>query len=166
MATRTQILPEEYLRTSFEGPTPDYVDGELLERHLGDFAHGRTGRRLCALFDELGKKLPLHAAVELHLRIAPRHYRIADVAVFDGKEPEGIPDYPPLIAIEILSPDDRYIEILDKLGEYRRWGVRHIWFVDPRLRKIHVYGEKGLLEVPAFQIPEYNVEVPAALIWD
>ena len=52
-----------------------------------------------------------------------------------------------------------------KFAEYQRWGVRHVWFVDPTLRKLHVYDAAGLREVPAFAIPEYNVEIPAAEIF-
>jgi len=167
MAATAQISPEEYLRSSFEGPAPEYLDGELVERHLGDYSHGRAQCRLGALFEDLGKTLPLHAATELHLRIAPGRFRVADLAVFEGQEPsDRIPSTPPLIAIEILSPDDRFQEILDKLEEYRRWGVPHIWFVDPWQRKIYVYGDYGLQGVSAFSIPEHHVEIPAAKIWE
>ena len=101
------------------------------------------------------------------MRVAPRRYRVADVAVYAPDEPtEGVPSTAPLIAIEILSREDRYKDILEKFEEYRNWGVRHVWFVDPWLGKIHVYEDAGLREVPAFQIPEYGVEIPAARIFE
>jgi len=166
MATHTQMSAEEYLTTRFAGPDPEYLDGQILERQLPDIPHSRAQRRLSALFDNLGKKLPLHAFPELHLRLGPRHYRIADLAIFDHEPPERIPSTPPLVAIEILSPDDTFREIQDKFEEYRLWGVPHLWFVDPGPRKIYVYSEKGLQEVPVFAISELGVEITAAAIWE
>jgi Uma2 family endonuclease len=37
-----------------------------------------------------------------------------------------VPDTPPLIVVEILSPDDRLTEVREKLEEYRAWGVPHV----------------------------------------
>jgi hypothetical protein len=45
--------------------------------------------------------------------------------VFHPREPGLVPDTPPLIAIEILSPDDLLTEVREKLEEYRAWGVPH-----------------------------------------
>jgi len=165
MAAQTQISVEEYFRTRFEGPTPEYVDGELVERHMAGIPHSDVQRHLCALFEARGKQPPLFAYPELHLRIAPRHYRIADLAVFAGGRPaEDIPSQPPLIVIEILSPDDSFQKLLDKFGELRAWGVKHLWLIDPRSRKLFVY-DAGLREVAAFTSPDYNVELAAAAIF-
>ncbi len=38
MASRTLISVEEYLRTSYR-PDCDYVDGEVLERNVGELDH-------------------------------------------------------------------------------------------------------------------------------
>jgi Uma2 family endonuclease len=48
-----------------------------------------------------------------------------------------VPDTPPLVAIEILSPDDRLIEVRQKLEEYQAWGVPHIWLIDPRSHRFY-----------------------------
>ena len=39
MAIATQMTVEEYLRTSFD-PDCEYVDGEVLERNVGETDHG------------------------------------------------------------------------------------------------------------------------------
>ena len=36
----TLITEAEYLRMTFDGPEPDYVDGELVERAIPNFQHG------------------------------------------------------------------------------------------------------------------------------
>jgi Uma2 family endonuclease len=45
---------------------------------------------------------------------------------------ERVLDQPPLIAIEILSPDDRLMDLQEKIDEYVKFGVEHIWIFDPR----------------------------------
>jgi hypothetical protein len=42
MSTKALLPVEEYLRMSFEGPDPEYLDGELVERNLGGNSHSRT----------------------------------------------------------------------------------------------------------------------------
>jgi Uma2 family endonuclease len=76
-----------------------------------------------------------------------RPFLIPDVAVFYPHEPGLVPDTPPLIAIEILSPDDRLTKVREKLEEYRAWGVPHVWLVDPHSRRLYSCDE-GLREVP------------------
>jgi Uma2 family endonuclease len=83
-------------------------------------------------------------------------YLIPDVAVFWPSPPALIPDSPPLIAIEILSPDDRLNAVREKLQEYRAWGVGHVWLVDPHSRRMYTC-DAGLTEVNSFSIPELNL---------
>jgi Uma2 family endonuclease len=164
MSAHTQISREEYLRTSYE-PDAEYLDGEIVERNVGEYPHSNAQVNLAGFFYSLRKKLPLHVGTELRLRVASQRYRVADLAVFAPQAPtENVPSSPPLIVIEIVSRDDRYTQIMEKLEEYRTWGVPHVWLVDPWVRKLYVY-TAGLSEVPAFQIPEYNLELPAAEIF-
>jgi len=55
MATKPLVPVEEYLRMSFEGPDPEYLDGELLERNLGDDPHSSTQANFIGLFHPLKK---------------------------------------------------------------------------------------------------------------
>ncbi len=165
MATKAQISLEHYLSMSFDGPDCEYLDGEIVERNVGENPHSLAQLRLSIFFGNLSKTLPFHPRPEIRLRISPTRYRVVDLAVFAGDAPtENVPSTPPAIAIEIVSRDDRYMEIVQKLEEYRQWGVRHVWLVDPWLRKLYTYGESGLGEVPAFHLPEFDVRIPAAEI--
>src|ERR1700682_4021356 len=131
MSTKALVPVEEYLRLSFEGPDPEYLDGELVERNLGDDSHSATQVRLTILFGKWLDRVPFQIRTELHMKLAPSRIRIADLAVFLEKPSERIPSSPPFVAIEIVSPGDRYVEIRDKLEEYRRWGIKHIWLIAP-----------------------------------
>jgi len=165
MAASTQISLEEYLRASFEGMDQEYVDGEILERAVPTERHSRAQARLAAWLVRLEEKqAPLQWRPELRVRVGERRYRVVDIAVFSSPPVEEVPSSPPLIAIEILSPDDRFAEVVAKLEEYRAWGVAHVWLVDPMSRKIYVYSA-GLSETDAFRLPEYGVDIPAAEIF-
>jgi hypothetical protein len=48
---------------------------------------------------------------------------------------------------------------VEKLDEYHRWGAPHVWLVDPGSGKLSVYAAAGLSEVPAFELPEFNLRV-------
>lgn len=57
-----------------------------------------------------------------------------------GDEPfRGAPDF----AVEILSPDDRMSDVLDKVRFYLEHGVRLVWLIDPRTRTVFVWSVWG-----------------------
>ena len=166
MSTKTAIPIEEYLRTSFEDLDREYVDGEIVERTLPTNAHSKTQFRLAGILDRLGETRPLYGRVELRSRVSATRVRIPDVSVYAGVEPtDPVPSNPPLIAIEILSPDDKRAKVIAKLEEYREWGVRHVWMVDPDTRKLYVYANGVLREVDSFELPEFELRVAATEIF-
>jgi hypothetical protein len=50
---------------------------------------------------------------------------------------------------------------LQKLEEYRGWGVRHIWLVEPELKKLYVFDRGSLTEVQRLELPQFNFAVTA-----
>lgn len=84
--------------------------------------------------------------------------------MFWPSEPDAeadVPSFPPLIAIEVVSPDDSYSALRAKLAEYRAYGVKHTWIADPASRSLLVFDGR-LNEVDAFQIPEVNLTITRA----
>ena len=43
------------------------------------------------------------------------------------------------LAVEVLSPDDRASEVLDKVHDWLQAGCHAVWIVDPRTRTISIY---------------------------
>ena len=79
---------------------------------------------------------------------------------FPKRKPvEQVPSHPSYIAIEIISPDDRHSDIMEKLELYRNSGVAHVWVVDPQLQKMWTYGSGGLSDTGRFVLPEYGIEI-------
>jgi Uma2 family endonuclease len=52
-----------------------------------------------------------------------------------------------------------------KLEEYRSWGVRHVWLVDPYEKRMYNC-EAGLTEVGILRAPEVGVDVTPADIFE
>ena len=63
-----------------------------------------------------------------------------------------VPDTPPFVVIEILSKDDRYAEVIQKLDEYREWGVPNIWLIDPITKHLSVHTDLGPQNVAALTL--------------
>ncbi len=159
MSTKTAIYIEDYLKMSFPDLDREYRDGETVERTMPDYPHGKAQGTVVAYFVGLRKELPVFPCVETRMRLSTTRVLIPDVAVFWAQEPGSrIPDQPPLIVIEILSPDDRMQEVRAKLEEYRAWGVPHVWLADPHLRRLYVCDE-GLREVTSLPLPELKLEL-------
>jgi Uma2 family endonuclease len=56
---------------------------------------------------------------------------------------EGVPkkfaEFPPDLAVEVLSPDDKASDITKKVEEYLAAGVPLVWIVDPATQTVTVY---------------------------
>src|SRR5580704_1985075 len=152
MASKVLITPEQYLATHFERE-PEFVHGELVEKSLPKKKHGRTQLRLCMLLGGAG-----YGCTEVRMKLAHDLYRIPDFVLYES-EPEGeLPDMPPLLIIEIASPDDRPRDVEQKLEEYRAWGVAHVWLVEPELKKLYIW-DGGLINVARLELPEFQLTV-------
>ena len=167
MASKTLVPVEEYLKMSFEGAEPEYVDGEIVGRRLGSTPHFKAQGRMLEFFRPLRQSHSLYGYSEVTLKISPTRYRVADVAVFAGDIPteKKYPTEPPEFVVEIVSEDDRYVEIKAKLAEYHAWGVRHVWLADPWTRTLSVHDNNGFHEVSAFELPEYGVTISGAEVF-
>ncbi len=161
MAVKTLVTLDEYLATSYEGTDREYIQGEVIERSMPTCDHGEMQMHWGVIIHALKLQgLPLRAVSEVRHRVSAERIRVPDVAIFAGPRPEGrVPTIPPLAAIEILSPDDRIMQLLDKLREYDSLGIAHIWLIDPEKRKLYSYSDGNIIAVREFTIPEYLVTI-------
>jgi Uma2 family endonuclease len=157
MATSALLTADQYLAMHFPEREPEFVHGELRERSMPTWPHGRLQGLLFLRLNQIGL-----ACVEVRMRLAHNLIRIPDVAVFREAPPAGqVPTSQPFVAVEITSPDDRHQDLLEKLEEYRVWGVAHVWVVEPELQKFYIYTSAGLAQVSQFEIPESSFRVTA-----
>ncbi len=134
MLAKSHIGVEEYLDLVFEDrPEQDYVDGEVVERALPDVAHSRLKTSLVISFGRLASRAKLMTG--LRVQIEPRLFRIVDFAIYLGASLEGrYADRPAFAMAEIVAPDDSFTSVMMRVEDYRRWGVRHIWVMDPQVK--------------------------------
>lgn len=168
MSTRTLISVEEYLRSSYE-PDCDFVDGEIEERNVGEWEHStlqlRVGAYLLAQYGSTGAKV----ATELRIRVQQSRVRIPDICLFLADPGERVPTKPPLICIEVLSPEDRMSRVEVRINDFLAMGVAYVWVLDPETRQVFAAtAADGLREVRSGVLRAENpvIELPLAALWD
>jgi Uma2 family endonuclease len=105
---------------------------------------------------------------ELRTRVSERRYRVPDVCVRALSAPrEKIVVTPPLIAIELLSREDRLPRVIVRLNDFLIMGVPHIWVLDPLERAAYIYTRDGLqlVTTPRLTIPNSPIYLELADIF-
>jgi Uma2 family endonuclease len=144
-ATIPYLSVEEYLHTVYQ-PDVDYVDGQLEERNVGEWDHADIQTELIAILRTHARKWNIRAVVEIRIQISPSRYRVADIGVVSAATPrEQIVQTPPLLCIEVLSPEDRLSRSLVKYRDYLVLGVPEVWVFDPATRAVHVMRRGGTI---------------------
>jgi Uma2 family endonuclease len=124
------------------------VDGRIEERNLGEKEHSIIQRYLTFLFMLKRAEWGAEVFPELRTQTKPRNFRVPDVLVMRAEDKfERYVTQPPLIAIEILSPEDTLTRMREKAAEYRSFGIENIWIVDPESRIAYRYSGEALEEV-------------------
>ena len=145
MATGALVSLEEYLSTTCD-PDCEYVDGELLERNMGESEHSGLQGIVFALLLSQRRERGIHVFPELRVQVSPTRYRVPDITVTLSKGRGRIFREPPFLCVEILSPEDRVSRMEVKIDDYLAFGVRHIWLIDPIRRRAWSYTREGKRE--------------------
>jgi Uma2 family endonuclease len=134
MAAATQIVPlSDYLATSYR-PDREYIDGEVRERNVGKWEHARLQWLLAAWFDRHESDWNVIGSTEQRMQVAPTRVRIPDLVVLRPQMPPEALVEPPILVVEILSPDDSYSDLQERCEDYRAMGVETMWIIDPKTR--------------------------------
>jgi Uma2 family endonuclease len=165
MPTSTIVPLEEYLHTSYE-PECEWIDGVLKEKTMPDGYHGYFQNLLLMFFEKRQTEFRVRALPEVRILVSQSHYRVPDVLVI----PANVPFLPtitvtPLICIEVLSPDDRQSDLMEKIEDYRQMGVPAIWVVDPRKRTLAMADANGIHQVDELTLQGTNVRLTATEIF-
>jgi Uma2 family endonuclease len=164
MATGTIVPVEEYLRTTYE-PDCDFSDGELIERHVGEYPHSRLQGLLYAYFLRRRKKWSVTPILEQRIQVRENKFLIPDICVLLGPEPKTrVLTEPPFIWIEVLSSQDRPIRVNRKVKDAVEFGAAYVWVVDPQTLESYVATKDAQYEIPdgVFRIPSMDLAVPLA----
>lgn len=138
------VSVEEYLSMVFEHDC-EYVDGAIEERDLGEFEHAYVQGILTTLFNNHRADWGVYALPEQRVQTQKTHFRVPDIAILrEGSKREGVLTHPPLLVIEVQSPDIPLRKTELKAAEYRAFGIQHVWVIDPYARVAYRGTENGL----------------------
>jgi Uma2 family endonuclease len=169
MSTKLMMDVEEYLRTSFDGSDCEYLDGEVVERNMGELPHADIQGNLYRLLWRFRQTLGIHVSLEIRVQINARRFRVADLAVWlDDNIGTRIPRVAPFLAVEILSPEDRMVRMLPKIQEYLSVGVEYVWVIDPEEKAALSYSQKHPegAAVTSLWTENPNIEIPLESAFD
>jgi Uma2 family endonuclease len=150
MATTISVPVEEYLRTTYH-PDMEYVDGELVERHVGEHKHSRLQALAVLVLGPRERQRRFRVLTEQRLRVlgTKNRYRIPDVCVMAlPYHSEPVLTTPPHLIVEIRSPEDETADVLAKVADYLRFGVAHIWIADPYKHTVQEVDHEGIRYCP------------------
>ena len=143
----TLLSIDEYLRTSYR-PDCDFVDGEIEERNVGERDHNRIQLLIGSWFLNHESSWQIEVIPEQRTRVSNSRVRIPDICLVRRETPtEQVTVTPPLLCIEVLSPEDRLSRTTQVLDDFARMGVAHLWIIDPRERVGYIYNSPGNLKL-------------------
>ena len=164
MAVGALLSLEEYLNTSYS-PDKEYRDGVLVERNVGEKGHARLQTRLARYIGNRQKQWGVEVFTGLRIKVREKWYPIPDVCVYELPDfDERYPTRPPLLWIEILSPDDRMADVWNKANELVANGVPYVWIIDPETLESELRTAAGVERVAdkTLRIPNSPVVIPLA----
>lgn len=174
------MTAEELIELPADDYTYELVEGELIRMPPSGGEHGKLAARLTRLLDEYVEAHDLGtvstADAGFILRRTPDTVRAPDASFIakDRIPTTGIPKsywpFAPDLAVEVVSPGDRFDEVQTKVADYLAAGTRLVWVVNPTNRTVFVYrathdvhalGEEDELSgeavIPGFRCPVSRV---------
>ena len=154
MATAaTEVYTPEDLLKIHDRPMPELVDGQLVERQMGQKSDA-IGLKIAARIlvhaetNDLGLANGSQGGYQIFPG-EPNRVRIPD-ASFTRKD-RLLPDGPfdghsrvaPDLVVEVVSPNDNAVDLMVKINDYQSAGVPLIWVLVPQTRTVYTYTLEG-----------------------
>jgi Uma2 family endonuclease len=140
--------------SSYGSAWVEIANGEVvtIDMSAATFLHAVTIKNICEMLDRFARANKLgHVFGDGLTYILSRDSqgietaRIPDVSfIRQGRLPKGqdvngpVP-FPPDLAVEVMSPDDRVKDIMLKIGEYLDAGTEQVWVFFPDQKQVHQY---------------------------
>jgi Uma2 family endonuclease len=148
-AAPAALLTAEEFMARYGNVRAELVKGVVKEYPVPGFKHGVVCLKIGRLISNHveANNLGLVASNDTWIRTGsnPDTVRGADVLFISyerlpkGEVPEGLPPVAPDLVVEVRSPSDRWTEMVAKMLEYLKAGVRVVVILDPRTTSASVY---------------------------
>lgn len=167
--TDATITAEEFAAMDIDQPC-ELVRGQIVMMNVPGARHGQVCDRVSELLHlwqhkkKIGHVLSNDSGVVLAR--GPDTVRGPDVSFISferlprGRLPRGYPEVPPQVVFEVVSPSDRWAELIEKAADYLKGGVTAVCILDPDDESVHVYKS---VQSPQRYVGKQIVELPAPL---
>jgi len=170
---RTDVTVDELEKLSLPYPAELY-DGKVVFK-MPSFAHGVIQSNIAHGLRDYLESQPIGlVSGDANFRLWPERAtqsRAPDVSfILKERLPKDLYHYLPLapdLAVEILSPDDSFMKMMEKVDEYLSQGVKLVWIVIASTREVLVCTAQGKVSVrdtltapdllPGFELPVQNI---------
>ncbi len=134
-----RLTLEEFLRQPETKPASEFINGEIQQKAMPQGEHSRIQIKLCTAINQVteAKKIA-YALPELRCTFGGRSL-VPDVVIFqwnriprteEGRIANRFNTYPDW-SIEILSPEQSQIKVLDNLLHCSKYGTELGWLINP-----------------------------------
>lgn len=147
--TATLITAEEYAKMPDPGRPTELVRGRIVEMNVPIPRHGFVCGNVARIFgsfvyeNDLGRSFTNDSGVitgrDPDTVRGPDFWYVSYQKLAKGELPKKYLDVVPDLAIEVLSPDDRWSKVLGKVAEYLNVGVPVVCVLDPDVRTARLY---------------------------
>jgi Uma2 family endonuclease len=159
LGTTTKIPVEEYLHTAYR-PDVEYVDGEIQERNVGEIEHARLIMAVLEWFFQHRRDWGIEVLPDVRMQISATRFRVPDICVCSASSADRrIVTTPPLLVVEVLSPEDRIDRYHQRIDDYRQMGVQGIWVLDPETHRGWDCSSGNWIEGTLFRLAESPVHL-------
>jgi len=151
------LTADDFWQLPDDGQKHELVAGELTHMPPSGFLHGTVAGNFARLLGEHTAKYDLGAIsvaeAGFKLRQNPDTVRAPDVAfvskdhILAQGKPEKFWEGAPDLAVEVVSPNDRFDDVVEKVQEYLAAGARLVWVALPRSKSIMVYHPNGEIKI-------------------
>jgi Uma2 family endonuclease len=134
----------------------ELVRGEVVELPRPNKRHGVAATRIARFLDEYAERVRKGYVAsndtgvilerEPDTVVGPDVAYYLDAKTYDELHPKW-GEEPPVLAVEVLSPNDKMSKVNAKIADYLKNGVQVVWLLDPEEKHVTVY-----LPARAFEI--------------
>ena len=140
-STTTLMTADEFSAMSHERPS-ELIRGEVVEMTSPGSRHGKICSNVSYILEGWARRqsnpwVVISNDSGVQTGGVPDSVRGSDVYAIrhdrlpDGVLPDGHMIVAPELCVEVMSPSDRWPEILSKVSEFLRAGVLEVWVIDP-----------------------------------
>ena len=146
--SKEKLITADELYAMGDIPGVELVKGKLQQMAPTGFEHGIREARIGRFLDHFNEKHQLGQVmtgeVGMYIRRNPDSIRAADVLFISHERFQQIQstsylDVAPELVVEVLSPNDSWVGMAEKLEDYFAFGVEQVWFANPRNKTLQVF---------------------------